>query len=95
MFGVSRMLFLCVPRYAEDEIEDQVSALREELKGEGYQAGPLRGDGGDSHNVAEATQKKNEQLRAAFGIKEDYVEGSAFDIGQQMTRKAEREKEAE
>ncbi len=73
-----------------------MSSLRAELKGEGYQAGRLRGDGGDSsHQVAEATQKKNAQLKAAFGISENYVEGSAFDVTQQMTRKAEREKEAE
>ena len=86
---------VCVCRYADDEIEEQVAALREELKGEGYHSSSLRGGGADSHQVAEATQKKNEQLKAAFGISEDYVEGSAFDVGQQMARKAEREKEAE
>jgi len=86
---------VCVCRYADDEVKDQVAALRDELKGEGYHSTPLHEGGVDSHQVAEAAQKKNEQLKAAFGIREDYVEGSAFDVGQQMARKAEREKEAE
>lgn len=81
-----------------DEIDEQVSALRQELKQEGYQSG-LQGAGGDSHQIAEALQKKNQQLRAAFGIREDYVEGSAFDVAKKMAKaelaRAEREKEKE
>lgn len=69
--------------------------LREDLKKEGYQSLPGAGEG-DSHQIAEATQRKNKQLRAAFGIREDYVEGSAFDVGQQAVKaalaQAEREK---
>ena len=73
--------------------------LREELRSEGYQS-VFYGDGaGDTHQIAEATQKKKEQLRAAFGIREDYVEGSAFDVGRQAEKaeqaKAEREREQE
>ena len=33
--------------------------------------------------MAEASEKKRQQLREAFGIREDYVEGSAFNFGQQ------------
>jgi hypothetical protein len=76
-----------------------VAELREELKKEGYQAVPHGGGAGDTHQMAEATQRKNQQLRAAFGIRDDYVEGSAFDIGQQAAKaaltKAQKEKEIE
>ena len=33
----------------------------------------------DSHQLAAATEKKNEKFRSAFGISSDYVGGSAFD----------------
>ena len=67
--------------------------LRAELTKTGYDAGSYRssgGGGGDSHQMAEAAQKKNEQLRAAFGIRPDYVDGSAFAFG---AAKAAREEE--
>lgn len=75
-----------------------MSQLREDLKKEGYQSS-YGGGVGDTHQMAEASQKKNQELRAAFGIRDDYVEGSAFDVGQQAARaaqaKAERERELE
>jgi len=37
--------------------------------------------------MAEASEKKRQQLREAFGIREDYVEGSAFNFGQQQQNK--------
>ncbi len=74
-----------------------MSELREELKKEGYQSVQYGGGAGDTHQLAEATLRKNKELRSAFGIRDDYVEGSAFDVGQQAARaalaKAEREKE--
>ena len=90
------VICLSISRYTEDEVEEQVSTLREELKKEGYQSG-LQGAGGDSHQIAEAQQRKHQQLRAAFGIREDYVEGSSFNAGQikATLAKAAREKEAE
>ena len=73
-----------------------MSELREELKKEGYQSVQFGGSG-DSHQLAEATLRKNKELKLAFGIRDDYVEGSAFDVGQQAVKaaltKAEREKE--
>uniref|UniRef100_A0A674JEJ1 Uncharacterized protein n=1 Tax=Terrapene triunguis TaxID=2587831 RepID=A0A674JEJ1_9SAUR len=33
----------------------------------------------ETHQLAEANEKKNERLRAAFGISENYVDGSSFD----------------
>ena len=75
-----------------------MSQLREELLKEGYQANPYGGSG-DTHQMAEASQRKNQELRAAFGIRDDYVEGSAFDVGQQAAKaaraRAERERELE
>ena len=79
--------------YTEEEIEQKVADLRAELTQTGYDAGSYRssgGGGGDSHQMAEAAQKKNEQLRAAFGIRQDYVDGSAFAFG---AMKAAREEE--
>ena len=44
--------------------------------------------------MAEAAQKKSEQLRAAFGIREDYVDGSAFSFDPaQQAMKAAKEQE--
>lgn len=33
----------------------------------------------ETHQLAEANEKKNERLRAAFGISDNYVDGSSFD----------------
>lgn len=80
--------------YTEEEIEQKVAERRAELTNTGYNSGSYRssGGGGDSHQMAEATQKKNEQLRAAFGIRADYVDGSAFAFGAQKVVKEEEEK---
>jgi len=34
--------------------------------------------------MAEASEKKRQQLREAFGIRDDYVDGSAFNFGGQQ-----------
>lgn len=44
----------------------------------------------DSHELAAASEQKNEKFRAAFGISKDYVSGSAFD----ETRQAQKAEEA-
>lgn len=75
-------------RYTESEIEQRVSELREELRKKGYQFDPQGGETGNSHQMAEASQRKDQELRAAFGIRDDYVEGSAFNIGQQAVKAA-------
>ena len=70
--------------------------LRAQLTQTGYNSGAYRssGGGGDSHMMAEASQRKNEQLRAAFGIREDYVDGSAFSFDPaQQAMKAAKEQE--
>lgn len=40
----------------------------------------------NTHQVAAATEKKNENFRAAFGISSDYVSGSAFDETQKALK---------
>lgn len=80
--------------YAEADIEKKVAELRAQLTQTGYDSGTYRSSGGgDSHMMAEATRKKNEQLRAAFGIRDDYVDGSAFafDPAQQAMKAAKEE----
>lgn len=83
-------------RYKEDEIEAQVAALRTQLTSEGYKTTPLStADAKDTHRIAEVSQQKKEQLRAAFKIRDDYVDGSAFDPVQQAMRTAEAKAERE
>ena len=84
----------CTCSYSEAEIEQKVSELRGKLTQSGYNTGTYKSSGGgDSHLMAEATKKKNEQLRAAFGIRDDYVDGSAFafDTDRQALKAAKEE----
>ena len=66
-------------RYSESEIEREVEKLRGKLLQEGFQAAMVDPSSWNSHQVAAATEKKNDKFRAAFGISTDYVSGSAFD----------------
>ena len=84
--------------FSEQEVDEKVSELRTELTSEGYKTAPLASsDASDTHRIAEVSQQKKEQLRAAFNIRADYVDGSAFDPVAQAMRtaeaKAEREKQ--
>ena len=86
-------------RHSELEIEKQISSLRESLTREGRGSGPLDPLSQETHQLAEATQRKRQQLRDAFGIRDDYVDGTAMDPVQQAMRaaqaKAEREERIE
>lgn len=83
-------------RYNEKEIAEQVSALRASLSQKSRTIDP---SSSDTHMLAEASEAKNRQLKNAFGIGENYVEGSAFNREAQALRaaqeKAEREEKAE
>ena len=79
-------------RYTEGEIEQQVSALRASLSQE---ARPVDSSASETHMLAEATELKKQQLKSAFGIREDYVEGSAFDREQQPLHAAQKEEKEE
>ncbi len=49
--------------------------MRTNLLGDGYHS---VGDISETHQCAEATLKKNQELRKAFNIRDDYVDGSVF-----------------
>ena len=49
----------------------------------------------DSHHLALEMEKRNESIRKAFGIREDYVGGSAFDFLEQQAKAAERKAKRE
>uniref|UniRef100_A0A8V5GUN7 Uncharacterized protein n=2 Tax=Melopsittacus undulatus TaxID=13146 RepID=A0A8V5GUN7_MELUD len=67
--------------YAEGEIQEKVATFRMMLLekdvalGEPEQKPTVT----ETHQLAEANERKNERLRAAFGISDSYVDGSAFD----------------
>ncbi len=63
--------------YSEAEILEKVTELRTSLLGNGYQS---VGDTNETHQCAEANLKKNQELKRAFGIREDYVDGSSFSV---------------
>lgn len=73
-----------------------MSALRASLSQKSRTIDP---SSSDTHMLAEASEAKKKQLKNAFGIGEDYVEGSAFNREAQALRaaqeKAEREEKAE
>ena len=75
---------------------EEVRVLRASLSSKPRPIDPYASD---SHQMAEASEAKKRQLRAAFGIREDYVEGSAFGMEAQAENaareKAEREERAE
>ncbi|KAL7990130.1 hypothetical protein Chor_012796 [Crotalus horridus] len=70
--------------YGEGEIQEKVATFRMLLlekdvavvkEGEQQQKSSIT----ETHKLAEASEKKNERLRAAFGISDSYVDGSSFD----------------
>ncbi|KAJ7313864.1 hypothetical protein JRQ81_005625 [Phrynocephalus forsythii] len=70
--------------YGEGEIQEKVATFRMMLLEkdiavvkEGEQ--PQKPTVTETHQLAEANEKKNERLRAAFGISDNYVDGSSFD----------------
>ena len=65
--------------YSEQEVAEEVKSLRVSLS---EKPRPIDPYASDSHMLAEATEAKKQQLKRAFGIREDYVEGSAFAFGQ-------------
>ena len=83
-------------RYSDGEIEQQVVQLRNTLTQEGYKSRPLDPSSAyETHKIAEASEQKERQLKSAFGIREDYQEGSAFDPVQKalLTAQAREERE--
>ncbi|XP_046761990.1 serine/arginine repetitive matrix protein 2 [Gallus gallus] len=71
--------------YTESEIQEKVATFRTMLLerdvvlGKEGDAPEQRPTVTETHQLAEAAEQKNERLRAAFGISDTYVDGSAFD----------------
>ena len=63
--------------------------LRADLLSKGYK--DMSTSSVDSHHLASLNDKKNEKFRAAFGISQEYIGGSSFDIVHQTMKAAERE----
>ncbi|BGP07919.1 RNA-splicing factor [Rhodotorula toruloides] len=79
-----------------DEIERQVSTLREKLLAQSerqQQQGPIKQH--ERHQLAAAKEQADARMRAALGIKADHQEGAAFDRELQEQLKQQRIAERE
>lgn len=94
-WGYFTPIYTYTSSYSESEVTQRVSELRAKLVGDGYKSSEGTGTSTETHQYAEATQKKKEQLRSAFGIKSDYVDGSAFDPVQKAMTVAKAKEERE
>ncbi|XP_061196464.1 serine/arginine repetitive matrix protein 2-like [Saccostrea echinata] len=72
--------------YSADEIEKKVTMFRTMLvQKEGVSEATVEKDSSgrpvakESHQIAQATAEKNARIKEAFGIGENYVDGSSFD----------------
>ncbi|EPY84838.1 serine/arginine repetitive matrix 2 [Camelus ferus] len=71
--------------YEEQQIQEKVATFRLMLLEKDVNPGGKEETPGqrpsvtETHQLAELNEKKNERLRAAFGISDSYVDGSSFD----------------
>ena len=84
--------------YDDDEIEEKVNAYRQMLLGDeqGKRAFHEVDEFGrpiakDSHQLAQAQKEKNAKLKAAFGLKENFIDGSSFERNRIAQEKADLE----
>ncbi|KAJ7591262.1 cwf21 domain-containing protein, partial [Mycena floridula] len=80
----------------EDQIEEQVSALRHKLLANLATVAPTKGlKPTDTHGMAAAKKIEMDKMARAFGTRRDYEEGDAFNREKQeedkIRRRAERE----
>lgn len=74
---------------SEDDILDQVSALRTRLLAQLPQArDPKSLKAHDTHGQAEAKREQLSRFQGAFGIAQNYKEGAAFDRDEQERLRA-------
>ena len=59
---------VCTCSYSESEVTQRVSELRAKLVGDGYRSSEAAGTSTETHQYAEATQKKKEQKKAQVCI---------------------------
>lgn len=78
--------------YNDKEIEEEVSALRTSLS---QKSRTVDHTASGTHLLAEASEAKKQQLKNAFGISENYVEGSAFSRETQARWEAQEKTEGE
>jgi cwf21 domain len=83
----------------EDEIDDQVDELRKKLTKESEReanAGSARGlKSHQVHDIAKAKIEETERIRKAFGIREDYEEGSHWRRQEERKREMDIQRENE
>ena len=89
------LILVLFSRHSEADIAKQVNEMRSRLMEEGRANVPLRSTPWETHQLAEASERKNQQLRAAFGIRDDYVDGSSFDVLNQADKTAQAKAKAE
>jgi serine/arginine repetitive matrix protein 2 len=80
----------------EEQIEEKVAAFRKRLTengGRGGNGSRTQGRGTDTHEISARKNEENERLRAAFGIRDNFVSGSSFDPAAQEQRRKDREAE--
>jgi serine/arginine repetitive matrix protein 2 len=80
----------------EEQIEEKVAAFRKRLTENGGRGGNgtrTQGRGTDTHEISARKNEENERLRAAFGIRDNFVSGSSFDPAAQEQRRKDREAE--
>jgi len=80
--------------FTEEEIGAKVNELRKTLLEKAglskVEADPIKSTAGmDSHQIAEANENKNKKMRDAFGIREEFPEGSSFTEEHQAAKKEE------
>ncbi|TRM68384.1 cwf21 domain-containing protein, partial [Schizophyllum amplum] len=81
----------------EDDIEAQVSALREKLLADMAALAPSAKNlkPSDTHAIAAAKKVELDKMARALGTRRDYVEGAAFDREKQEEEKIKRLQERE
>lgn len=83
--------------FTDVEIEEKVSRRRQELNNDsGTETTKARGvSGSDTHSIAIRKQEEMVRARNAFGIKDDFVTGEAFDTEVQERKKREAQERRE
>ncbi|RXM30067.1 Serine/arginine repetitive matrix protein 2 [Acipenser ruthenus] len=84
--------------YSVEEIDEKVATFRLMLQEKEEQpikegAPSERPTATETHQLAAANQLKNERLRAAFGIRDDYEDGSSFHPERRARERERREQE--
>lgn len=80
---------------SDESVQSQVKELRERLSASDRLLPAHGNDATDSHMISMRKEEEVLRLKAAFGIRDDFVEGEAFDPEAQEARRAARQQEWE